>query len=384
MSLSENHSMLSSMKSILSCASLAAGVSLFAASPLFGQTAAARPSSTPANQPPDVILQQDKEQAEDAVLLQQLEAGPQPARENKPKNSLAPFPGGRSGGMAGSTAPVGLSYRGQNLLVRPVGAPKALLVRTSSPEPKSQVALEEDLAVMAHLLTKAIDELPGGQARPMNALGIELTEWSRSGPMRSLYLDNYGAVFFLGVGFPLVAPEEKPPEEKPGADSAWEDARQELYGLRPNGVMGGEPAEEYSQEKVAKLKETLLESLKNAANIRELKPDEFITIWVAGGVTGGAARHRVFKNNPPGALGGNFEVADQPGSISRRTILTIRATKTDIDSYAKGSLTAEEFQKHARITAYTDDARGAGFDGLTGGGGLGGVYTGRARFDGKR
>src|SRR5262249_54718529 len=141
----------------------------------------------------------------------------------------------------------GPSMRGQALLTRSgKSSPKALLVRTSNPDPKSQAALEEDLAVMAHILNKATDDLPGGQPHPPSALGVDLFFSPGAAPMRSLYLDNYGAVFFLNVGFPLIAPE-KAEEEKPAADSAWEDAKEELYGQHGPGAMVGEPAEEYSQ-----------------------------------------------------------------------------------------------------------------------------------------
>lgn len=366
------------MKTSFLCSHLAAGLSLLAiAAPLPAQTSAGTRAPAPANQPQDVQVR-DKEKAEDAALLQQLDAEEPPVRELKRSGARGMGGGNRRVGTTMNVAPAGLPGRNQLFLTRGATTPKALLVRTSSPDAKSQAALEEDLAVMAHLLMKAIEELPGGQTRAVNALGIEVTEWSRPGPLRSLYLDNYGALFFLNVGFPLVAPEEKQPEEKPGADSAWEDARQELYGLRPQAI-AGEPAQDYSPEKVEKLKQTLLESLKNATNIRDLKPDEFVTLCVSGGVTGSPTR-RVFKNNPPGTLGGNLEVLEQPAQVSRRTVLTIRASKGDIDAYAKGGLSAEEFHKHARVTAYTDDARGSGFEGLIGAGGGGGAYGGRARF----
>ena len=371
------------MKLSLFTLTVAAGISLLTATPLLAQAPGALPAVTaPRNQPENVVANQDaKEKAEDAALLQQLDTAPQPG-ENQPvsKNQRAPVTAGRGGGGFGTVAALateGAQYRGQTLLTRPAaaGVSKALLVRTSNPEPKAQAALEEDMAVMAHILNKAIEDLPGAQPHPMNALGVELYFAPGSMPMRSLYLDNYGAVFFLSVGFPLIAPPEKQQEEKPAGDSAWEDARQELYGQRPQGALGGEPAEDFSQEKVEKLKETLLESLKNASNIRDLKSDEFVTIWVSGGNSGGTARFRIVKNHAPANPGANAFAADQLMSPSRRTILTLRVSKADIDSYAKGKLSSQEFEKHARITTYTGDPAG-GAEGLV----VGGFYNGRNRF----
>jgi hypothetical protein len=353
---------------------VAATISLLTSTPLCGQTATAKPPREPtpalptavgeANQPLDVPT---AEKPEDAALLQQFDGKPEVKHQY-------PVWVGKGGG--GGTA--GMAYTPQSIFTHQAPAHKALLVRTSNPEPKAQATLEEDLAVMAHILNKTIEDLPGAKEHPMNALGVELFFAPGSAPMRSLYLDNYGAVFFLNVGFPLLAPPEKPQEEKPATDSAWEDARQELYGQHPQGAMAGEPGEDYSQEKVDKLKETLLETLKNATNIRELKPDEFVTVWVSGGADGGAGRFRYTKrnNNKANATSGaNTVVLDQVIPRARRTILTIRVSKSDIDSYAKGKLSAGEFEKRAKITTYTGDPAG-GPDNLV----IGDSYIGRNRF----
>jgi hypothetical protein len=271
-------------------------------------------------------------------------------------------------------APAVLSDRLQTVIGRASsGAGKPLLVRTSEAEPKTQAALEEDLSVMTRILDKSIEELPGGQRRPRTALGIDVFFSPGSAPMRSIYLDNYGAVFFLNVGFPLIAPAEKHEDEKPAADSAWEDAKQELYGQHLQTAVAGEPAEDYSQEKVEKLKDTLLASLKNATNIRDLKPDEFVTLWVSGGNSGGAGRFRVVKHNTHATAGGNLWASDQAALPVRRTILTVRVSKADIDAYAKGALSHEDFEKRARITTYAAPPTGGISDVMVGEGfGFGG------------
>ena len=356
------------MKPSLFTVTVATAISVLQATTLLGQSApsASTSSAGAGNRSHNEQGNQDaKEKSEDAALLQQLDSGETPP---PPNNKWAP-----GGGAWGGGGKVGV-VRAQTLLARPGGAPKALLVRTTNPDPKMQAALEEDLSVMAHILTKAIEDLPGAQAHPMNALGVDLFFTPGSTPMRSMYLDGYGALFFLNVGFPLIAPAEKTPEEKPVGDSAWEDAKQELYG-RPQGNAVGEPTEEYSQEKVDKLKETLLEALKNASNIRDLKPEESVTLWVSGGASGGAGRFRVVKHSAPGARVGNTIGMDQVISPSRRTILTIRVKKADIDAYAKDKLSAQEFQKHAQITAYTGDPAGGVPEGFGGG-----YITGRNRF----
>jgi hypothetical protein len=356
------------MKTILSMTSIAAGLVLSAGS-LAAQTPPARVGAANSSGDTAQVGAEAKEKAEDAALLDQLEkSAPEPG--DAPKLSRdrriqgTPMPGGGGGFMTGA-APGQMPFRLQHVVNRQSGAgTKPLLIRTAEPEPKAQASLEEDLSVMAHILDKAIEELPGGQRHAVKAMGIDVFAWSSSSPIRSLYLDNYGAVFFLSVGFPLIAPPEKHEEEKSAGDSAWEDARQELYGQRGQGVGAGEPGEEYSQEKVDKLKDGMVAALKNATNIRGLKPTEFVTICISGGTSGGVGRARMVKTNPRGTLGGNLEFLDQPGIAGRRTVLTIRASKADVDSYASGKLSREEFQQHAQITAYTSDTAGGSPDGL--------------------
>jgi hypothetical protein len=313
-----------------------------------------------------------KEKAEDAALLQQLDSEQASRSDAKAKSLWVPGPGSRGGGGGGA----GVSYRVQNILTRTAPAARALVVRTGDPDPKAQATLEEDLAVMSHLLSKAVEELPGGQANGGNkVMGIDVFFTPGVTPLRSLYLDNYGAVFFLTVNFPLVAPSEKKDEGKPAADSTWEEARQELYGQRLQGAEAGEVGgEDYNQEKVAKLKEALLETVKNATNIRGLKPQEFVTIWVSGGTSVHGGRGRTLKSNRDGN-NANFVAADSAAAAARRTVLTLRVTKAEIDDYAKGKLPVEDFQKRARITAYTGGTGASGAEGLTVG-----VYPARAGF----
>ena len=132
-------------------------------------------------------------------------------------------------------------------------------------------------------------------------MGISVLIAPGSAPIRSMYLEGYGAVFMLNVGFPLLAPPAKPevPKEKAPVDSTWEEARRELY-ARPGDIPGvrqipqralrfpgtPEPAEEYSEEKVDRLKKALVEALKNATNIRDLNPDDWVNICVFGAPNG--------------------------------------------------------------------------------------------------
>jgi hypothetical protein len=261
------------------------------------------------------------------------------------------------------------STRLQNIINRASGGGgpiKPLVIQSSNPDPKEQASLEEDLAVMAHILDKALEDVPGTQwhgGGGPQAMGINVLLGQGSGPVRNLYLDGYGALFFVSVNFPLVAPVAKSDEEKPAGDSAWEEAKQELYGGGPGTRAPFPPTEEFSQDKVNKLKTTLLDALNNASNIRGVKPEESITVCVLGGPGSAGPRPKHVARAGAGGGGGGFGGGyggglgfAYSGAPLKGTLMTIRVKKSDVDSFAKGKLSPEEFQKRARITTYATSA----------------------------
>ena len=268
---------------------------------------------------------------------------------------------------ASSSAPV--AQRLQNIVRRGPGASgKTLVIRSSETDPKDQVNLEEDLAVMSHIFDKAIDENLGEDGHAWkHPMGIDVFFAPSSNPMRSLYLEGYGALFLLNVGIPLLPPPAKaePQKEKSPVDSNWDQARQELYGQHTEGKIVTGPVKEYSEEKVNRLKDALLEALKNATNIRNLKPNDSVTVCVFGGAIPGALR---FAATAKRTLAAGEEPEEPrpwpalPGQPYRGpaggTMMTIRVKKTDVDDFAKGKLNLDEFHKKAKISNYAGGAGG--------------------------
>jgi hypothetical protein len=258
------------------------------------------------------------------------------------------------------------------------GMVQPLIVRTSEPESGTVSNIQEDLTVMSRILTKTIERHFGRDS----AMGIELSTLSAARRPQSMYLEGYGAVFLVNVRFPLVPPPAKDEEKgEKGADSTWEKTKQELYGTGAgDGVQRlwmvntvNAPALEYNVEQVDNLKSVLLESLKNAANIRSVKPEESITI-VAIGNRAANATVRV-KHAPKKSATNLEENADEPttkpakkpatatrrvdvytkdgGRLSaRESTLTVRVKKSDVDAFAKGTLDMDELKKRASISAY--------------------------------
>jgi hypothetical protein len=301
------------------------------------------------------------------------------------------------GGSADGQTPQVFANRLQRIATRPPGNGKPLILRSSSMEPKDQADLEEDLAVMEHILNKAMEELPA-RSHVHTAMGIDVFLGPGSSVMRDFYLEGYGAVFTVNVAFPLVPPPSKaePKVEEGETDSAWEEARQELYGQGTGAGLRAGPVVEYSEDKVKELKDKLLESLKSASNIRHLKSEDFVTVCVFGTANGGGPARPRARSTAKAETGGKETqtttreyhtpwVPSDRSSGTRGTMMTFRVKRADVDGYAKGKLVFEQFRQRVETAAYVGGAVGGGPTGFGmgssfGGGGFGGFGDGSAGY----
>lgn len=208
--------------------------------------------------------------------------------------------------------------------------PRPLLIFTSTPEESDVAELREDLAVMSRILDKNVREVASSSS--FTAMGINVLTFPGTRPSRNLFLEDYGVIFALRVNMPLLraAPENPGGEqEKEPVDTAWEEAKKEIFGHPVSPGHGPEPTA-YNAHSVDELKETLINSLRNAANIRNLEDSSFVTIVVSGQPSGAPIRE--FKR----AL--RFEYQDlilfNEGEESGST-LVLRAKKADIDQFAQ-------------------------------------------------
>jgi len=258
---------------------------------------------------------------------------------------------------------------------------RVLVIRFDKTDAAAQANIEEDMNVMSRVLERSVTQKLGEDDGP-KASGIQVFFAPDGGSPRNLYLEGYGSIFVMNVRFPLLAPADKPEGEKPkqDSDSSWEDAKRDLYGERDPWNIGkalrfefhgGEP-QPYDGERVEKLRQSLVESLKSATNIRGLKPDEWIVVTVLGGPGQGPVKARAARRSngdrpgakrPPGSDDEMvYELRDEQVQARgpRGTIMTLRVKKSDVDEFAKGRWDLDQFRKKVSISTYPANTGGGG------------------------
>jgi hypothetical protein len=265
-------------------------------------------------------------------------------------------------------------------------AGRALVIPKEAGDPKEFAETEEDLNVMARILEKAAS---GRDDKHPHAMGIAIQTSIFGSPTvpKNLYIEGHGALFFLNVSFPLLAPATKNSETdaKEKTSTEWEEARRELYQRPGSGfefnwksATTGGLTEEYDADKVEDLKRDVTAALKNASHIRKLKSDETVTVVVSGRSASGETRIVKRSSGGGGDGGGNaasgetrtvkkssgggggtaastritVAVAKSTGGESHGTRLILRARKADIEAFQKDKISLDDFRKKVTMIVY--------------------------------
>ena len=203
----------------------------------------------------------------------------------------------------------------------------ALVIPTTEEiKPQDLVTIMEDMNVMARIFDNKLAQSYLIQRQSFNSRIRISTPFSRdSRSTGAMYIQGYGTLFLTKVDFPLSPPLQLEEEEKveAGADPIWDQTKREIYmpedvsRSRRRSSRSEEEFSSYDAEKVDDLKRTLTRTLKHAANIRGLKPDEWVNV-----------------------------------TVSSSAVLTIRAKKSDIDAFSEGELDFDEFRQKVVIFTY--------------------------------
>jgi len=226
-----------------------------------------------------------------------------------------------------------------------MAAQAALVVPTARMETETFARLTEDMNIMCRVMD-----------RLLASSGLKLRDWPPFVPeeqrraTRGVYLPGFGAVLLVDVDFPLVAPPEDTPEPNvpDEADALWSEVRQEMRG-QPAPMDAGRDADSrppYDDLKVESLKRTFLTALKHASNIRGLNPADRIVAVAINAVYPGVLLNDVFATASP------YGMERQPVGPSSPQLLVLRATKAQVDNYAQGTLTQEQFRKATSLVNY--------------------------------
>jgi len=214
-------------------------------------------------------------------------------------------------------------------------------------------AVTEDMTVMRRIFQTTVEQAPAtdyafgvyGASDPFQTMFMG--RGRQNG--QTMYLQGFGALFTLDVDFPLSpgpqAEEEDPQEQADmGVDPVWRATRQQLFDPRSSDrrEKSNDQGQVYSAEKVEKLKTDIIKALKHAANIRHLAPDEVVVVTVSG-----------------------RPVLLPDDMIAATTVLTIRAKRSDIDSFAKGDSNLDQFRQKVQVISHRQLAGAEGHSATT-------------------
>jgi hypothetical protein len=274
-------------------------------------------------------------------------------------------------GGGGSVGFVGNAFGGTVSSSRSRDSVPPVVIQFSEISPTNIATIEEDLTVTTRLIDKAIENSIGVES-PLYKSGIPMVVTSSSRSVRPLYVDGFGALFMVKVNFPVLGTVKRDERKEPKAEPAkteWNEAREELFPTKQTRWAAEE--EQFNPAQVDALKNGLLAVLQQAANIRHLKPEEFLSINVFGQpatfttISEVPSDSRVSASragNTPNATAAPRYSTRAVAYVSQKTgngtVMTIRAKKSDIDALAKGTIDLEAFKSKATVNAYN----GNGYD----------------------
>lgn len=246
-----------------------------------------------------------------------------------------------------------------DLVAKGSGHDRTLVINAGALDENGTDSLQEDMAIMARILSKAIQEKRSSEDnRILTAMGIVIDAKSYIGNrfLRHLYISDYGVIFLFHVPFPLLPPAEKAEDEKSrSGNDTWERTKLELFGRQQGRGSSlsffSRSGEAYDEQKVERVKTQVMEALRNASNIRALKPEEYVTVCLIAPHSAKGSKKSVRLERQE-SDGGVFAFVQPEATHSGETVLTIRAKKGDIDALAKGELTLAQFKE--RVTFHTN------------------------------
>jgi hypothetical protein len=232
-----------------------------------------------------------------------------------------------------------------------------VVIRFSESDPKANSELEQDLFVMARVLSRMLERADKAQIEYKMNVPIVLTGAGKS--VRPMYIEGVGPLFMIKVNFPVMpAPKVIATKGQPkAADSEWHEAERDLFGSNVEFLVDEATNDGvYNEEKVTVLKREIITALKNATNIRGLKPEEFVNVAVFGQTV--SLRKVMESENGRGELMARRVPSSEPGGATKGTVLTLRVRKSDIDAFAANTVNLDAFKAKVSTATYLGSGTG--------------------------
>ena len=271
-------------------------------------------------------------------------------------------------------------------------AGNVFVIPTAQVVPEKVAETAEDLRIMLQILRDKLSE-----PRMIRGAFVNFGDFfgDRDRALEAFYLQGSAAVFVLEMDSPFTfapAPPGAGAAQKDAVDPVWQRARERLSSpqspaLRdPRGLPGEAERMDFQQ-----FQEDLLQTLRHAANLRNVDPNESIIVTIiaheesgawpapasAGGSYGagggawfegssystssssfgpaGGSTHADSGTRSSGSMAGrgaSGRAGPASAPAAPATALTIQAKKADIDAFAKGGLSFEQFQQRVKTFTY--------------------------------
>jgi hypothetical protein len=273
------------------------------------------------------------------------------------------------------------------------GSRRILVIPTEDIKPEELTGTVEDLYVFSYILDDRFKE-PRMIQGVFRDFGDYFGRDNRE--TEAVYLHDYGAVFMMEVDYTFT-PASKTQEQADDktdedVDPTWQQTRERIFSPGGRSINRTQAGPDEGQM-VEELKAELIRTLKHAANIRNLMPDEWVILSVTGtgrqsgmGMMGGmggyiqsSAQYQVSSSSRVsgysgggmggygGRVSGGYGGSSMGGygggmmggmgrnaetGIPPATIMTIRAKKSDVDAFSEGELDFEQFRQKVQILMY--------------------------------
>src|SRR4051812_20350974 len=252
----------------------------------------------------------------------------------------------------------------------------SLVLKFTGEDEASNSQMEEDLAIMTKLVETDLKK-GVGEGGVEDRLGVPML-FTGTRSVRAMYMEGFGVLFMIKVNFPVFAPDRLEARETPRQPelSDWEQAKRQLYGQPAKDPNVTTSRSRYNQAQVDTLKKLLLLTMKNATNIHNLQPEEWLSFSVFGHPVSvgksnkfGAERPRKIVKRTVNEDGDvTVQEADQPANnppaasqqqpSQNGTVMTLRARRGDIEAFAHGKTSLDEFSKLVQTQSYFGNGYG--------------------------